>query len=392
MSANIYTVKVEIGKSVEVVSVDSEKGPLVKQADGKWTHMEWRQNLFQSPVGHADRKVYQKSWMELGKSEQEVALNIVARKNKALRELLDSPGYKPPALPDFLAYLHEQKPLWQTMSQDQQSVWWASMSRPPVPEFRQDEQDQPVLVCWYSGGLDATQGREQMSPLLDAAGKAGLKHRLVLDYPDTYGIEGEGSKHWARYVDRLIEEIDSEPDRKGRKLILFGHSRGATPAMTLATRLDRRRVLKVYAVSSGAPIAGQDSPFKKLSEAFKASTDVDLLRWFCGLNPVPVLIRMMQSVEKGDMKIEDSAYLKEKVDLMKRQYVNAIWPDMTKDFKVIDIPILAVGGKQDPNESPESMDRWRQWSSREVAVKWIEAGHMDAVNHTDLYIGDMVTL
>eukprot|EP00969_Alexandrium_andersonii_P228785 10104487-Alexandrium_andersonii.AAC.1 len=47
-------------------------------------------------------------------------------------------------------------------------------------------------------------------------------------------IRDRGSARWHRDVDRLVQEIDSDPDRKHRKLIFFGHIRGATPAMTVA--------------------------------------------------------------------------------------------------------------------------------------------------------------
>mmetsp|Transcript_65604 Transcript_65604/g.211664 ORF Transcript_65604/g.211664 Transcript_65604/m.211664 type:complete len:403 (-) Transcript_65604:93-1301(-) len=389
----IYGVPVELPSGeVETVNIDLDRGPLVKQADGSWTYMKVCDNpVYGVPTGTREVKENHKSWPEMSRSEQDVTLIIVARKNRAMRELLESPGYKPPALPDFLAGFKPNHMPWQTLSEDKQNSWWTKMSQPPKEVFEQAEEDQPVLVCWYSGGLDKNQGREQLSGILEAAGKAGLKHRMVMDFPDAFGIEGEGSIHWGKYVDKVVEEIDKDPDRHGRKLILFGHSRGATSAMTVATRLGRR-VLKVYVLSSGAPVPGEPSPFQMLSEGFKKSTDVDLLKWFCSLNPVPVLIRMMQSVEKGDMKISDSGYLKEKVALMKRQYVNAIWPDMQKDFKVINVPIMAVAGKQDQNESKESMERWKIWSTNEVTVRFINAGHMDTVDHTGMFITDMIGL
>mmetsp|Transcript_85899 Transcript_85899/g.243617 ORF Transcript_85899/g.243617 Transcript_85899/m.243617 type:complete len:403 (-) Transcript_85899:95-1303(-) len=388
-----YTERVDIGGSeLENVSVDLEKGPRVKQADGTWTSFDWRVNQAPSPVGPSDRKEYKKEWFQLTRSEQDIMLTIVARKNRAMRELIESPGYKMPELPDFLASFKPNQAPWQTMPRDQQAIWWQKMSKPPAQGFDMPEDQMPVLCLWYSGGMDTTQGRDQLANLVDAAMDAGLKHVLVMDYPDTYGIVGEGSKPWASYVDRLVQEIDKDPDRRGRQLILLGHSRGATPAMSVATRLGGRRVLKVYCVSSGAPIEGQKSPFQLLSEGFKASTDLDLLKWFCSLNPVPILLRMMQAVESGDMTIEDSTFLKEKVDLMKRQYVNAIWPDMSKDLRIVNVPIMVVAGTKDYNETPEAMHRWKNWSTKEVTVKFIEAGHMDTVDHTDIFISDMVGL
>merc|ERR1712150_275982 len=127
----------------------------------------------------------------------------------------------------------------------------------------------------------------------------------------------------------------------------------------------------------GAPVHGEVSPFQKLSEAFKGGTDLDLLRWFANLNPVPVLLRTLESVENGELKIEDSKYLTDKVLLMKRQYVNAIWPDMERDMRPIQSPILAVAGNQDQDNPPRSMQGWRLWTSVDFELKSVNSGHME---------------
>merc|ERR1719296_24251 len=86
--------------------------------------------------------------------------------------------------------------------------------------------------------------------------------------------------------------------------------------MTLAQRLGSR-VLKVYIASSGAPVKGEDGPFKALSDGFKQTGDIGLLQWFVSLNPGNLMMEgMCESVMKGEMKIEESKYLNSMVTLM----------------------------------------------------------------------------
>jgi len=368
---------VEVGDKKEEVFVDQEKGPLVYTLDGNYSYFLQQTKTHMFGPCHKHGFAKQKPWWGMSDTHKQIILEQSARKNLALIDFKGKEFFKNAKLPSkrMIAMATQAMGMGGSMQ----------------PMFLQEPHELPVLCLWYSGGLDPTQGREQMAPMVKAAKEAGLKHVLVLDYPDTYNIQGEGSAPWCRYVDRLIEEIDKDPDRRNKPLIFLGHSRGATPAATTAAKLGKR-VLKLYALSSGGPVPGQPSPFQQLSMAFKASTDLDLLKWFCGLNPVPLLLGVMRSVMSGEMTIEESPYLTEKVGLMKRQYVNAIWPDMQKDFKVLPIPILAVAGKYDPNESKPSMDVWKVWSTKKVKVQFIEAAHMDTTNHTKFFIADMVKL
>mmetsp|Transcript_29529 Transcript_29529/g.75147 ORF Transcript_29529/g.75147 Transcript_29529/m.75147 type:complete len:277 (-) Transcript_29529:98-928(-) len=237
----------------------------------------------------------------------------------------------------------------------------------------------PILVCWYSGGYKPADGEALLANFLSAAADKGLE-TLVLHYPDVYEIEGEGSDPWARYVDRLVEEIDSEPSRAGRPLFLFGHSRGQAPAMTVAARLGER-VLKVYIVASGSPIPGQPSGFQTLAEGFKKTGDVGLLTWFVSLNPGNLMLMgMLDALHKGTMKPEDSPFLNDLLTLMRKQYKDAIWPDMTRDMQVIPSPIMAVGPRYDADSTRAHMEPWSYWTSGQFDVRMICAGHMDCLN------------
>lgn len=248
-------------------------------------------------------------------------------------------------------------------------------------EEKAAQKSTPVFVAWYSGGFSAKDGEALLEPLTTAVKMAfPAVDVLVLHYPDVYNIEGEGSEPWPTYVDRLVEEIDKEPSRKDRPLILFGHSRGNAPCMTLAARLGAR-VLKIYIAATPAPIPGQPSPFKALSDTFKQTGDVGLLQWFVGLNPGNLMMEgMCKGVVSGEMKIEDSPFLNSMMTLMRRQYRDAMWPDMERDFKGVVSPILAFGPRLDLDVSLETMQGWGLWTTGGAKVKMISgAGHMDCL-------------
>lgn len=70
-----------------------------------------------------------------------------------------------------------------------------------------EPQQEPVLVCFYSGGFYHNDGRKLLNDLLESAAKKGIGDTLVLGFPDHYGIKGEGYEWWPIYVDRLVEEL-----------------------------------------------------------------------------------------------------------------------------------------------------------------------------------------
>lgn len=403
--SSVYSVMIDVGSGeAEEVKVDSEKGPLVVQWDGSHTYYNMSENQNTNTVGPRDVRDVCRPWIEKTITDQKIILDMVARKNRKLRDWLESTpqGKIDPMLPDFLVNAGKSgeyckgaarwQPTWTTWDAEKTNEWFMQMSVLP-PDFEEEEPELkgPILCCWYSGGLTKEKGRDQLSGLTAAAKKAGIEP-LVLDFPDSYGIEGDGSsKRWAEYVNRLVEEIDKEPSRKGRPLFLFGHSRGCTPALTVAAKL-KTRVLKMFLLASGAPKKGVPSPFQFLAEGFKKGTDMDLLKWFAGLNPSPVLHRTIQAVEQGDIKLSDSKYLMDMLDTMKKQYVNTIWPDMNTDMEGITCPITAVSPRKDPDAQPPACWGYKELTSGRCDVKVVDAGHMDVVNHHKELIADMVGL
>jgi len=240
---------------------------------------------------------------------------------------------------------------------------------------------EPIFCAWYSGGFFPKDGEALIGPLMAAVKKEFPQiDVMTMHFPDAYGMTGEGTEPWPDYISRLVEEIDKEPSRTGRPLILFGHSRGSCPAMCLAKRLGRR-VLKVYIACSGGPVRGQVSPFQSLSEGFKEAGDAGLLRWFKSLNPGNAMMESMcDSVISGDMKIEESKFLNDMITLMRTQYMNAMYPDMDRDHDGVISPLMVFGPRLDADCPFESMQRWSDWTTGDFKCKMISgAGHMDCL-------------
>jgi len=387
---------VQLGNGVqEQVMVDPERGPLVYDQFGDLKAMDMTDNGWHfNRIVCSDRAAYNKPWRSKGATEKKILLDIAARKNRKLAEWQEADGSArggvrggaPGGVPEFVQRLQAQS--W---SAEEQNRFFEEMSTLPQEDLDEFGKS-PVLVVFYSGGVSKQQGFELVRDFIQTARAKGLTNQVVLHHPDGYDLDGEGTEPWPRYIDRLIEEIDSEPSRSGRPLLLWGHSKGATPALSLATRL-QDRVLKVYCVASGAPVPGEASPFQKMAEQFKQGTDLDLLRWFCSLNADRALHAMVEAVEKGELTVDSSPYLKGKLDLMKKQYVNAIFPDMERDCKVIPAPLMAVWPKLDASSPETSMRAWRRWTSGEFTLRSVAAGHMDCLRtaeHHDHVAVDMV--
>mmetsp|Transcript_707 Transcript_707/g.2051 ORF Transcript_707/g.2051 Transcript_707/m.2051 type:complete len:392 (+) Transcript_707:56-1231(+) len=379
-------VQVDLGGGVvEEVQVDPRKGPLLLQRDGSFTFLRIADNgwAFNS-VGVMDTQQHAKAWEELGVTDRNVMLSIAARKNRAMLQL--GPA-KMQELPDFLRGFAPQS--W---GAEEQNSFFASMSRPADQGLVGKLADEPILVVFYSGGMSKQQGKDLVAEFLETAKAKGLTDQVVLDHPEQYDIKDEGTDGWPRYLDALQRELDGTPDRLGRPVLIWGHSKGATAAMTLAARLGSR-VLKVYVCASAAPNMGEVSPFQTMAANFKKGTDLDLLKWFCTQNSDRALHRMVEACDKGELTVESSPYLQGKLSLMKKQYVNCIYPDMERDFQVIHSPVMALWPSTDLSSPKEGMEAWQVWTTGDCEVKKVSAGHMDCLRvreHHDYVVADMV--
>eukprot|EP00434_Breviolum_minutum_P023246 symbB.v1.2.020503.t1/scaffold1732.1/size104343/2 len=189
----------------------------------------------------------------------------------------------------------------------------------------------------------------------------------------------EGREPWSRYVDLLIQEIDRLAGPR-RRLVLFGHSRGAAPATCVAYRLPER-VKKVYIAACGAMSLGQATGWEELSQRFKKGGDRDLLKWFSSLQPSNVLLHRA-AFETNDSEfqeqVESSKFLSEMLQLMRCQYRDAMYPDPDRDFGVMTVPIMAFSPLEDPSCLPEHCKDWSRLTSA-FQLETVPAGHMDCL-------------
>lgn len=274
-----------------------------------------------------------------------------------------------------------------------------------VPYRGQDKQPQfakahchaygePLLVCWYSGGFTADEGKALLSNFLLGAAQHGIKDHLVLHFPNEYGMEAEGHKPWGRYVDQLIYEINKDKQNRERPLILFGHSRGAAPCLSVATRLGRR-VRKVYVAACGAMKVGEPTGWELMSKEFKAGGDRALMQFFASMNPDNTLLNRTATAPDDEMKatIEGSKFLKEKVRLFATQYRDAMFPDMNWDVKVISSPLTCLQPLQDQTCPAELCEAWRGMTTGRFSLVPLDAGHMDCLDpkHLGPVYEDMLT-
>lgn len=241
----------------------------------------------------------------------------------------------------------------------------------------------PLFCAWYSGGFSKADGEKLLAPLMDAVGKAGVQKSLVLHFPDAYDMYGEGwegREPWSKYVDRLVEEINKSAESESQPLILFGHSRGASPAMCVASRLGAR-VKQIYIAACGAMKAGEATAWENLSLNFKKGGDRELLAWFYSLQPDNVFLK--RAVEKGDDEFEEqvksSKFLSDMLSLMRRQYRDAMYPDPDRDFKAVPANITAFAALLDEGSQPEYMEDWKLLTLGNFQNVSLNAGHMDCL-------------
>jgi len=245
----------------------------------------------------------------------------------------------------------------------------------------------PLFCAWYSGGFTKADGEKLLSPLIGAVHSAGVKKTCVLHFPDAYDMYGEGWEGrdpWSKYVDKVVEEINKVADSESQPLILFGHSRGAAPAISVATRLGTR-VKQIYIAACGAMKAGEATAWETLSLVFKKGGDKELLTWFSSLQPENVFLK--RAVEQGDddfaAQVSSSKFLKDMLSLMRRQYRDAMYPDPHRDFKAVSANITAFAALLDEGSQPEHMEDWKLLTLGKFQNVSLNAGHMDCLAPND---------
>jgi len=241
----------------------------------------------------------------------------------------------------------------------------------------------PVLVCFYSGGFRHADGVKLLKDITDGAAQYGLREQLVLGFPDYYDMTEEGYEPWPKYVDRLVQEIDTTKDYKSRPLILFGHSRGAEAALSLATRLGDR-VLKIYIAACGPIKLGVPTGWENLSKNFKVGGTRALLTWFATLQPGNILLSRTSRLPLEEMEaaVKGSKWLTDTVNVMAVQYKDAMFPNMTADephIAMVSCPIVAVSPLYDGGCQPDLAAEWTHNTCGQFQMITVAAGHMDCL-------------
>eukprot|EP00747_Dinoflagellata_sp_TGD_P193802 gnl/TRDRNA2_/TRDRNA2_60456_c0_seq1.p1 gnl/TRDRNA2_/TRDRNA2_60456_c0~~gnl/TRDRNA2_/TRDRNA2_60456_c0_seq1.p1 ORF type:complete len:376 (+),score=30.56 gnl/TRDRNA2_/TRDRNA2_60456_c0_seq1:72-1199(+) len=192
---------------------------------------------------------------------------------------------------------------------------------------------QPVVVIFYSGGFTAEEGQVLVQPLTNRLAAAGFRNILVLHHPDAYGMTDEGREPWKKYVTKLVEEIDSS--YSGHKVLIFGHSRGAGLAMSLAVRL-QERCLKLYVTGAGPVRTEEPTAWEELSKAFKVQPDPKraVVEWLASLNPNALMLNRLAKLDDEQFKeaTTQSPAIKKMVDMFMAQYVDAMYPESGSIF------------------------------------------------------------
>lgn len=256
-----------------------------------------------------------------------------------------------------------------------------------LDEMTQDDAArEPILVGFYSGGFYPEEGRALLTDVMETAKKHDIKDTLILDHPDGYGMKGSGYEPYPGYIDRLVEEIDKEPSRKGRPLLLLGHSRGGCPAMAVATRLGSR-VLKVYLLSCSGMEPGKPTGWEGLAEHFKTGGDELILAWLLSMQPGNKILTIALETSKDPKALQelydDGKWLRNMVELTRLQYREAMFPDMSSGIiDKIQAPIMAISPLQDPGAQPEMMQSLDKLAGGEFELKTVNAGHMDILQAT----------
>mmetsp|Transcript_166 Transcript_166/g.255 ORF Transcript_166/g.255 Transcript_166/m.255 type:complete len:288 (-) Transcript_166:62-925(-) len=242
----------------------------------------------------------------------------------------------------------------------------------------------PVFIAFYSGGFYKDEGVKLVDPVIQAVRDCGLSDEdtLVLHHPDGYGMEGSGYDPYPAYLDRLEEEIDKVPTRRGRRLILFGHSRGMCPAFALACRLGVQRVVKIYVLGGGAIIPGYKTGWEHVSDHFKTGGDDLIVKWLASMQPDNLILK--KATECNEKQLEammvESKWLTNLITLTRLQYKFAMFPEPNRDLKVTDVPIMGFILAKDPGAQRKDLEHWSKSTTAKVELVELDSGHMDCLS------------
>mmetsp|Transcript_59536 Transcript_59536/g.134296 ORF Transcript_59536/g.134296 Transcript_59536/m.134296 type:complete len:206 (+) Transcript_59536:106-723(+) len=129
-----------------------------------------------------------------------------------------------------------------------------------------NQRERPIMALFYPAGLTPEMGRSQLFPLIMALKNAGIMESVVLDHAENYPEAAETG-----YIPKLLEVIDEDPARRGKGLVLLGHSSSIGPTLGLCRALGDR-VQRLYLVATRAPTTYmlKDPKFTPISQTMMA--------------------------------------------------------------------------------------------------------------------------
>jgi surfactin synthase thioesterase subunit len=167
---------------------------------------------------------------------------------------------------------------------------------------------------------------------------------------------------------RLADELTPHLDRP---FAFFGHSMGAILAYEIARELRQRRLPtpeRLYVSGRRAPtLPNLDPPLYPLPDR---EFIAELKRRFAGLPAVilaePELLALFLPILRADLT------------MLERHHF--------KTDAVLDVPMTACGGQDDPQTSPAALAAWRELTTNEFAVRHFPGGHFYLHEQRDSFL------
>lgn len=235
----------------------------------------------------------------------------------------------------------------------------------------------PVLACFYSGGMTAQQGLENLKPFVSAARHIGIQACVILDHPGEPGFED--CKGWDDYVARLAAKVDEDAERRNKPVFIVAHSHGSVAAWGLAKYFGKR-CQKLYIVARRPPNGGlADEVWGVDSAAGVAELgDVDLLKGMLQAWPNTFL----ESKKQIDPLPHPVPTI---LKTVRRQYSVPWLPcgsaevmELCKDAPAIEAPILGIAASKElpRGETLAKMEGWKDFTLNGFELKSVEGDHL----------------
>lgn len=216
-------------------------------------------------------------------------------------------------------------------------------------------EDGPVMVC-----------------LPHAGGSAGFYlpvARLAVEWAEVLSVQYPGrqerrhepcAESVTELADRIADEVRPWADRP---LILFGHSMGATVAYELARRLEAAHVTPV-----GLFVSGRPAPSFVRDLGLHRKSDSDLLAEVRALGGTAAVL------------LRDEEFMRAALPAIRADY-RAIETYRHTEGPVLNCPVVALTGEDDPRAPLEDVAAWREHTTGAFHMYTFPGGHFYLTDH-----------